>query len=561
MRSRPAALTVRTVCLVVAVTVLGVVGVVVTRPVDAQERRSAGERTADRFAARIMTFTIETTATGELEARNQIELRSKLEQQSTIIEVVPEGTMVLKGDLLVALNSDNIEDQIDEEELRVESARSDLASAESAKSIQETDNEAALKNAKLEGELAELALLQWEHGEFVKKKKQLIVAVDRAKRQHDRLEKKYDRSQGLFEENFLSSDEMELDYISYLEAEANHEIALLDQQTYHEYQEPRDRKSKAADVDNAKTKLKKVTQQNEINLNTKKSTLATRRRQLEMRLRKLEKLNKELAACTMIAPSDGLVVYATSMERSRSMWGGSEGPLQIGRQVRPNELLIVLPDTSEMVASVRVHESLAGRIRPGQTATIRVDAAGGIVYTGTVDSIGVLAESGGWRDPNRREYTVKVLLESDNESGALKPSMRCESTISLGTVADALAVPVQSVFSDGAVRYVYVPKGSKFVRRPIMVGRRSLAYAEILAGLDEDQIVLTREPSPGEVLSTEWDPEELAVAGLTLDQKGQPISAKRRGRGDGHPPTSVGGAPTATIQSGKTTKPASDSGE
>jgi len=561
MTSRRASTTVRIVVLLIALGVFGAASVVVTQPADAQERRGSSERTADQAEAQIMTFAVETTATGELEARNQIEIRSKLEQQATIVEVVAEGAMVREGDLLVALNSDSIEDQIDEEELRVESARSDLASAESAKSIQETDNEAALKNAMLEVELTELAFKQWEDGELVKKIKQLNVAVDKAKRQLERLKKKLDRSKTLHSENFLSSDELELDEINFLEAQANHEIALLDRRTYDEYQKPRDRKSKEADVDNAKTRLKKVTEQNEINLNTKMSTLATRTRQLEMRERKFEKLNEELAACTVIAPSDGLVVYATSMERSRYGWGGSEGPLQIGRQVRPNELLIVLPDTSEMVASVRVHESLAGRLKPGLGATVRVDATSGVTYTGTVDSIGVLAESGGWRDPNRREYTVKVLLDHDNATGSLKPSMRCESTISLGLVADALTVPVQSVFSDGAVRYVYLPKGSKYVRRPVKVGRRSSSYAEIVAGLEDGRIVLTREPSPGEVLSIEWDPDELEVVGLKLDEKGQPTPAMRGGPGGRHGKPPTGGAPGARTDSDKVKKSVSDEGE
>ena len=40
----------------------------------------------------------------------------------------------------------------------------------------------------------------------------------------------------------------------------------------------------------------------------------------------------------------------------------SEEPLQIGRNVYPNEELIILPDTSEMVAVVKIHESLGGTV-------------------------------------------------------------------------------------------------------------------------------------------------------------------------------------------------------
>ncbi len=44
--------------------------------------------------------------------------------------------------------------------------------------------------------------------------------------------------------------------------------------------------------------------------------------------------------------------------------------------------------------------------------------------------------TGGWRDPNRRDYTVKVLLTEGNKLG-LKPSMRCKAEIYVG-IADLL---------------------------------------------------------------------------------------------------------------------------
>ena len=89
---------------------------------------------------------------------------------------------------------------------------------------------------------------------------------------------------------------------------------------------------------------------------------------------------------------------------------------------------MVLPDTSEMTAEVKVNESLTGLIEPGQRTILTSDAIQDVTFDGEVLSIGVLAESGGWRDPNRRDYTVKVLLTGGNELG-LKPSMRCKAEI------------------------------------------------------------------------------------------------------------------------------------
>jgi len=193
-------------------------------------------------------------------------------------------------------------------------------------------------------------------------------------------------------------------------------------------------------------------------------------------------------------------------------------------------LLVVLPDTSEMIARVRVHESLVGRIRPGQEVEIKIDAADGQVFKGTVTDIGVLAEGGGWRDPNRREYTVNIAIDVDGEAAKLKPSMRCEATVIMDHVVDSLAIPLPALFSDSGVRYVYLREGGRFVKRPVKIGRRSDAYVEILAGLSEGNLVLAREPSSVEVVLREWDTDELTIAGYKLDEKGQPISTERTAR-------------------------------
>lgn len=478
--------------------------------------------TADIAIARIQSFDIATTASGELQAKNQIEIRSLLESQSTITEVVPEGTLVKKGDLLVRLKSDNIQTQIDEEILRVESARAELVAAENSYEIQVSENESKTSAAKLKLDLAVLTLEQWTKGDVEQQRQQLDLAIEKSDRDLARLSEKFERSEELFAQGFLSKNERDTDEIAMIEAEANVKKSALQREIYWSYTHPKDQRSKQSDVDQAIAELERVQRQNDIQLTSKDADRLNKRRQKTVREQRLAKLEQQLAACEILAPSDGLVVFATSIERNR--WGGGgEGPLQIGREVYPNMLLIVLPDTSAMVASVRVHESLAGRIRPGQRATVTIDALGGTLLSGAVASIGVMAETGGMRDPNLREYTVRVMLDPSSVISELKPAMRCDATITMGRVENALAVPLQAIFTDGAVRHVYAPRGTKYVKVPISVGRRSDILAEVTAGLSEGARVLLREPAPGEVLNIPWDDAQLAAAGYTRDESGEII--------------------------------------
>src|SRR5690606_15495340 len=230
------------------------------------------------------------------------------------------------------------------------------------------------------------------------------------------------------------------------------------------YERPKMLKTLKSDIEQARAELERTERSNASNLASKQADLANRQRSLHIREERLAKQEDQLRKTKMFAPQSGLVVYATSLgERRGMMMFGGSGPLQVGYTVRPNEQLIILPDTSGMVASVRVHESLAGRVRPGQAAQIKIDAAQGRVFRGTVSSIGILAESGGWRDPNLREYTVKIAMETTpDEAKMLKPAMRAEADIILGEVQDAVAVPIQAVFNDGPTRFVYVPQGGQF---------------------------------------------------------------------------------------------------
>lgn len=476
----------------------------------------------DLARATRMSFDITTNATGELRARNQIELRSRLESRSSIVEIVPEGVQVRAGDVLVRLKSDEIESQIDEETLRVESAKADLIAAENAYEIQVSENESRLRQARLKVELAELALAQWREGDVEKTRLENALRVEEAERELVRLEEKYNRSVELESRGFLSRDELKQDELAFLKAKAALETARLTQEIYETYQYLKDERSKLSELEEAQAELERVERQNAIELASKEADRVNRRRQLAVREQRLAKLREQLEACTIRAPTSGLVVYATSLEGSWRF--DAQGPLQIGRDVHPNELLIILPDTSEMIAEVRVHEALASRIRPGLDATVRIEAVGGAAFPGRVESIGVLAESGGWRDPNRREYTVRIALDADGAEAQLKPSMRCEAEIRLGRVEQALAVPVAAVFSDGPVRFVYALRDGRFARVPVAVGRRSDLYAEITAGLDEGATVLVREPEPGRVIDEPWNPDQLRLVGIEVDEDGNPVA-------------------------------------
>lgn len=473
-------------------------------------KKQTGPAASEIFPVAKSTFNIAVVANGELQARNQVEIRSKLEKQTSIVELVDEGARVKKGDVLIKLNVEEIETQLQEEIAKVESAKSDLVVAQNDYEIQLKENESALRKAGLALDLARIEYEKWLHGDDVKKRQEIDLNIQQTVREEERLGEKAERSRSLHERGFLATDTLKQDETAHIEAMANMETAQLERQVYEDYERTKMIKQLTSDIEEAQAELDRVVQSNSSNLASKEADLNNKRQQFKIREERLAKLKEQSEAGTIIAPNDGLVVYGTTLERSRWGGGGDEG-MKIGQQVYSNQLLIALPDVREMVASVRVHETIAGRIRPGQKANVRVDAVQGGTFSGEVLSISVLAESGGWRDPNLREYTVKIALDDSEAKSTLKPAMRCEAEIVLGAVDDALSVPIQAVFNEGPTRFVYTAVGGRYEKTPVKVGRRSETLVEIRAGLKEGQKVLLREPTPGEVLSNEISKEALAA--------------------------------------------------
>jgi len=447
--------------------------------------------------AEARSFPLTVNATGELEAASKVELKSKVEGQTTIVEVIDEGTFVEEGEILIRLADEEIREKIEQEEISVEQARADMVSAEQDFEIEKSETDSAAKAAAVKLRLAELELKKWEAGDVPKKRRELKLAVETARRTLTRSKRDLKLSEQLYEEKFISLSELEDDQIAVIEAENTLASAELDIEVYEKFTHPKEEAKFTSDVDQARAELDRTKRKNQSRLAQASAKLDGKRRQLKLREERLAKLQEQLEYTVMRAPQEGMVVYASSVGNRR--WRND--PIAQGRNVRFNETLIILPDTSKMVASLRVHEAMVNRVKPGQSVVVTLDSSRGQPVEGAVEQVSVMAEDGGWINPQLREYEVRVALSKTND-GTMKPAMRCSGQIMTGRVEDAVAIPVQAVHVEGRDRFVYMPDGGERVRRqPVKVGQSSSTLVEIREGLTTGDRVLLRRPRPGELQS------------------------------------------------------------
>ena len=465
-------------------------------------------------------FKIKIPANGELTTSQLIEVRNPLETSGVINKITEEGTYVKKGDTLFQLNDDQIRQKIKDLDEKILDQQNRVITSEQSLAIAQSAMESDLGKADLNIEIAELALQAWREGEHIQNEQKFKLNLETTKINDERLAKRFEEAKDLVENGFISRDEYERDRIAMIESTAAVKEAEISLDVYQRFTSKQDEKKKVSDLEQAISEKGRVKQRHEAEMVTQKATVESNKSKLAGSSERMMELEEQLGKCLVLAPTDGLVVYRSSMREGRGR--DDQGPPMIGTSLSPNQLVILLPNTSQMVASVKVSEALSGRIRSGMPATVFSDAFPNLAIEGEVGSVSVMAKDGGWRDPNRRDYTVLIMLKTEPSMG-LKPSMRCRAEIELGLVNDVISVPIQSVFREGASSFVYVPVDGGWSQRKVDVGRASELAVEIRSGLELDEMILLREPTSVEIV------EKLKSEKREGSESGKPAKGKPSG--------------------------------
>ncbi|WP_057917750.1 efflux RND transporter periplasmic adaptor subunit [Lysobacter antibioticus] len=169
--------------------------------------------------------------------------------------------------------------------------------------------------------------------------------------------------------------------------------------------------------------------------------------------------NLELSYAKVEAPISGIVA-------SRS--------IKTGNFVQINSPIIRIVDTSRLEATLNVPERELATLKAGLPVQMQVDAMPGKVFTGTVDRVAPVVDSG--------SGTFRVICAFEG-GGTLQPGMFGRLRIDYDNRADALVVPRAALLDDEGDPAVFVVRGKKVSRIPVKLGYLDGAWAEVREGL------------------------------------------------------------------------------
>ena len=408
---------------------------------------SAGQRLTvltHTVAANDMLVTV--TEDGNLESASNLDIKCQVAGGSSILWIVPDGSTVKKGDKLVELDASVIDESINTQKIAYEKARSTKIQAE--------------KNF----EVAKLAVQEYLEGTFKQglqdADKLITISMENLRSAENSLQ----HAERMFRKGYVSSLELEGQRFAVERAK----LELGSAQT-------------AKDVLVNFTKVKTL-QDLESQRDTAEATMRSEQAAFELEEIRLKRLESQMEQCTIVAPQDGMVVYANEQG---GRFNQQQGSIEEGAAVRERQTILRLPDLARMQVKVNVHESKVDQLEPGMRARIRILDRD---MTGTVTSIANQPESTGWFSANVKEYATHVRI--DGEPEGLRPGMTAEVEILVAHLKNATTLPVAAVVEQRGQFFCWIKDDTKYERRTLKLGMSNDYYIEVQDGVSVGDEVL-----------------------------------------------------------------------
>ena len=159
----------------------------------------------------------------------------------------------------------------------------------------------------------------------------------------------------------------------------------------------------------------------------------------------------------------------------------------LGEPLEPEASLLEITDLSSVYAVARVPEHLAGKMKTGTVAHIKVAALPDEKFDGELLRFGTEAD--------RVSGTLDAIFKLANPNLTLRPGMRSEFSIVLGKREGVMSVPRAALQGDAANRILYVKDfdiENAFVKTKVEVGRITDSRVEVISGLLPGDEVVTR---------------------------------------------------------------------
>ncbi len=425
------------------------------------------------------------TQSGEVDSADNDVIISQCEWSTRVISLIPEGTWVEKGDIIAELDSSSIKKRFQDRAVLLVNAAARLADAQEDLRIQKLTNESILARAELQQRLSKLQLDGYVEAEHPQKLNQLKASVALAEEELNRGEKQFEFVEDMVRLGYRTQSERDRERINVLKQKQALQLATDKLNVLQDFSYDRNLTRLKAIAVEAERELERVKMASSASILRREITVRSRERSYRIYKDYQDRLEKNIAACTVRASRSGELIYARKSSRSTSR-------IDEGSSMRYLQPIAKIPDRDRLQVKLRLHESNIRLMRTGLPAIIEIDAAGQDRYQGHISHLSTVPLAGLYPNYHLREYRVTVDVDVDPElARTIAPGMTAKVNIIAEQRQSTLQAPVQSIVEVGGEHIVFVRHGNEVEHRNVEVGISSDNEIEILNGLEEgEEIVL-----------------------------------------------------------------------
>ena len=388
------------------------------------------------------------TLAGILRPAESIGYRSPLGgRESEITFLAAEGTRVNEGDLIVRLDTTDVERELQRAVQDVRQTQVDLQVAE------------------IEVQEGKAAIASLEKGEGALSVEETRTRLELAEKKMERLRQEYEQLKPLMEKGFITREELKKTGDELEQAEEELALTRRRSQILVEQTRPRDR------------------QRAELQLAQKEAQRENIKARVEEAIARARMLQEQVENCRIYARRPGMVVYEEYLGTS------PRRKIRVGDRVTSSQVLVTIPEVSRMLVEASASEADVYRVQPGQAAAIRLEAFPDLRLAGRVVRVGTLARS---EDRPVDDKRFDVIVEVDSTDAPIRPEMTARVDVLTGERTDVLLLPINAVFDRAGSPVAHVITRTGTDTRPIELGQSSDTEVEVIAGVREgERVALT----------------------------------------------------------------------
>ena len=432
-------------------------------------------------------FLVSIVEGGSLEAVNEEVVYNELQGTSRIIFIIPEGTYVKKGDLLVELDAGEAEDQLNQQQIQYETSLAKKVTAENTLIITKSSVESEVSKAELDVQFAEMDLKKFESQERAQLKRNAEIDIISAEEALQIAEDKLNWSEKLTQKNYETRSTLDKDRLAVHNQKLTLEKAKTQLQMLEQFDLEKSEAKYTSALEEARKMLERVRKQGESKIAQSEADLNSAQATLELNQSKLDKMKKQMEATKLYAPQDGLVVYASASRYS------NESLVEAGATVRQRQELVKIPDVSEMKVSIKVHESHITMVKEGLPAFVVLDSLPDQRFRGKINKVAVLPDKqSSWANPNLKVYNTEIVVL--DKLPDVKPGVSARAEIVIAQLPDVVTVPIQSVTTRRGKQVCFVRSFTGPQPREVEVGLFNNRLLEIRSGLKAGEEILLAPP-------------------------------------------------------------------